>query len=107
MVIKGDRRANSIANYRIPAELKAERLRSLPTQIEQCLIFGRCSEPHIDRPSSVSSITQARSTRGASARCERGVTDLTDPLPAACEASNVSAVSVDGGLNVTRVGDGQ
>jgi hypothetical protein len=61
----------------------------------------------IDRPSSVSSITQARSTRVASARCDRGVTDLTDPLPAACEASNVSAGSADGGLNITRVGEGQ
>ena len=59
------------------------------------------------RPSSVISITQARSTRVASARCDRGVTDITDPLPAACEASNVSAGSADGGLNITRVGEGQ
>src|SRR6185369_9270660 len=38
------------------------------------------SNQEIDRPSSVSSITQARSTRVASAHCDRGVTDLTDPL---------------------------
>jgi len=60
-----------------------------------------------DRPSSVSTITQSRATRVASARRDRGVTDLTDPLRAACEASNVSAGSVDGGLKITRVGDGQ